>query len=289
VAAFREAVQVSDAERCWQAVQALQFQGLWRRIVRSIMGMNPSDKFRRHCLESWIVWGDSLRNEIGDDLLLIELLGVLMTREARFASTEATTFSIGVAARTVCPGHRVAKSPEGSLRMACFAARPNGVAAYWKRTPRMMRSSARQGYSTTAMAKTNLLSIAVDSSELTFLSGSLKRRSRNTDDVWKRSAKLWPRRMETVGDDREGRRAARASVRPLAVYLPAGNGEKWCLATNALGSETAQSRRACLPTTGCKAAPLRPHLVQRTDRHLMISGTNAIGARCRQRSQTTQH
>jgi hypothetical protein len=61
--------------------------------------------FRRHCLESWIVWGDSLRNEIGDDLLLIELLGVLMTREARFASTEATTFSIGVAARTVCHGH----------------------------------------------------------------------------------------------------------------------------------------------------------------------------------------
>ena len=80
IAAFRDAVQGSDAERCWRAVQALQFQGLWRRAVRSIMGMNPSDVFRRHCLESWVIWGDSLRNEIGEDLFLIELLGVLMPK-----------------------------------------------------------------------------------------------------------------------------------------------------------------------------------------------------------------
>jgi hypothetical protein len=49
----------------------------------------------------------------------------------------------------------------------------------------------------------------------------------------------------------------------------------------------------------CRTAPLRPHLEQRADRrnmsldasgpHLMISGTNATGRRCKHFSQTTQH
>ena len=49
----------------------------------------------------------------------------------------------------------------------------------------------------------------------------------------------------------------------------------------------------------CKAAPLRPHLLQRADRrnmsleasgpHRMIKGTNATGLRCMQYSHTTQH
>jgi len=80
VAAFHQAVQTSNEELYGQTIQALQFKGLWRRVVRSVSGMNPSDKFRRCCLQSWIFWGDSLRNDIGNDLLLIELLWVLMPK-----------------------------------------------------------------------------------------------------------------------------------------------------------------------------------------------------------------
>jgi hypothetical protein len=57
----------------------------------------------------------------------------------------------------------------------------------------------------------------------------------------------------------------------------------------------------CIPAQlgCCRAAPFRPHLVQRADYrsrsleasgpHLMMNGTNATGMRCMQYSQTTQH
>jgi hypothetical protein len=175
----RGSVSVRHRALYGQTIRALQFKGLWRHIVRSVCGMNPPANFRRHCLESWILWGDSLRNKIGDDLLLIELLCVLMPkckgdavrlyRGDSFLNRCRCTYGLSWTSN-----REVARSFADGI--FCRTSRGGSC---WKRTPRVMRSSARRGLSTTATAKTNLLSIGVGSSRLMFLSGFLKRRSRN--------------------------------------------------------------------------------------------------------------
>jgi hypothetical protein len=80
VSAFVEAVQASSADQFIPALAALQHQGLWSRTARAVEGMDPSAEFRRRCLQSWIDSGDSIRDDVGNDLVLIRLLRVLLPR-----------------------------------------------------------------------------------------------------------------------------------------------------------------------------------------------------------------
>jgi hypothetical protein len=80
VGAFADSIRTSDVQSFGPALAALQYERLWPRALRAVEGLDPSDAFRRCALDSWITFGDSIRDDIRDDLLLITLLRVIMPR-----------------------------------------------------------------------------------------------------------------------------------------------------------------------------------------------------------------
>ena len=78
--AFANSIRTSDIHAYAQSLEALQHSLLWPRVVRAVEHLDPPAKFRRHCLWSWLKWGDSLRSEVNNDLLLIKLLRVLLPK-----------------------------------------------------------------------------------------------------------------------------------------------------------------------------------------------------------------
>jgi hypothetical protein len=80
VRAFSDGVRRADIMVFGKTVEIVAYHGLWPRLVRSIKGMDPPDKFRRQCLVSWIRWGDGFRSEVNDDLLLMDLLRVVLPK-----------------------------------------------------------------------------------------------------------------------------------------------------------------------------------------------------------------
>ena len=82
--AFATAIRTADINALNEALGALQYcehlLSPWPRIVSAVEQLDPPAKFRRHCLQIWLSWGDGLRSEVNDDLLLIRLLRVLLPK-----------------------------------------------------------------------------------------------------------------------------------------------------------------------------------------------------------------
>jgi hypothetical protein len=76
---FVEAVRAGNAELCVQAIKALethmQFPAAMRAIAKSPC---TSDDFRQRLLAIWVSYGDHLRQEVGNDLVLADGLRAML-------------------------------------------------------------------------------------------------------------------------------------------------------------------------------------------------------------------
>ena len=77
---FANAIRTADIKAYAQSLEALEHCLLWPGVVRAVEHLDPPASFRRLCFWNWLPWGDSLRGEVSNDLLLIKLLRVLLPK-----------------------------------------------------------------------------------------------------------------------------------------------------------------------------------------------------------------
>ena len=76
---FADAVRASDGKRTARAFSVVEELGQWTAAMRAVAVLPPpTNDFRRRFLGVWLSVGDSLRNNVEDDLVLIDALRVLL-------------------------------------------------------------------------------------------------------------------------------------------------------------------------------------------------------------------
>ena len=80
--AFATSVHSGDADATFAAFQVLTQSysaGLWRMAMRAVAKAPcPSRALRRRLLDMYVAWGDNLRQEVSDDLLLCDALRMML-------------------------------------------------------------------------------------------------------------------------------------------------------------------------------------------------------------------
>lgn len=78
--AFRSAVAAGDRAAFVQALRSVEMTGSWRRAFEACRELSAPASFRKWFLGLWQSDGDSLRTEVGDDLVLIDALRAMLPK-----------------------------------------------------------------------------------------------------------------------------------------------------------------------------------------------------------------